>query len=60
MGELSRDYLRATGKHRLSMPIHIPGKAGKVYRAGGNLTLSGATVGTCTWEDYLAEQIPQH
>ena len=59
MGELSRDYLRATGKHRLSLPIHIPGKTGKVYRAGGNLTLSGATVGTRTWEDYLAEHISQ-
>jgi uncharacterized protein YbjT (DUF2867 family) len=59
MGELSRAYLRATGKHRLSMPIRIPGKAGKVYRAGGNLTLSGATVGTRTWEDFLAEHVTQ-
>jgi uncharacterized protein YbjT (DUF2867 family) len=58
-GELARDYLRAMGKHRLSMPIHIPGKAGKVYRAGRNLTLSGATVGTRTWEDYLAEHVAQ-
>jgi uncharacterized protein YbjT (DUF2867 family) len=55
LGELARDYLEATGKHRLSLPIRVPGKAGKVYRAGGNLTLTGATQGTRTWEDYLKE-----
>jgi uncharacterized protein YbjT (DUF2867 family) len=57
LGELARDYLRATGKHRLSLPIHVPGKAGKVYRAGGNLTLSGADTGTHTWEDFLSAQV---
>ena len=56
VGELARDYLKATGKRRLSLPVRVPGKAGKVYRAGGNLTLSGADVGTRTWEDFLAEQ----
>ncbi|MEV5965054.1 NAD(P)H-binding protein [Kribbella sp. NPDC051952] len=56
LGELARDYLRATGKRRPSLPIHVPGKAGKVYRSGGNLTLSGADVGTRTWEDFVAEQ----
>jgi uncharacterized protein YbjT (DUF2867 family) len=57
LGELARNYLRAKGKHRLSMPIRVPGKVGKVYRAGGNLTLTGATIGTRTWEDFLAEHI---
>lgn len=56
MAELTRDYLNATGKRRLSLPIRVPGKAGKIYRAGGNLTLSGADVGTRTWEDYVAER----
>jgi len=56
LGELARDYLKATGKRRLSLPVRVPGKAGKVYRAGGNLTLSGADVGTRTWEDFLAVQ----
>lgn len=56
LGELARDYLKATGKRRLSLPVRVPGKAGKVYRAGGNLTLSGAHVGTRTWEDFLAAQ----
>ena len=57
LGELARDYLRVTGKHRLSVPIHVPGKAGKVYRAGGNLTVSGADVGTRTWEDFLSDHV---
>ena len=56
LGELAADYLRVTGKRRLKLPIRVPGKAGKVYRAGGNLTLSGATVGTHTWEEYLTGQ----
>lgn len=55
LGELARDYLKATGKRRLSLPVRVPGKAGKVYRAGGNLTLSGADVAERTWEDFLAE-----
>ncbi|WP_132148932.1 SDR family oxidoreductase [Kribbella antiqua] len=54
LGELARDYLEATGKRRLSLPIRVPGKAGKVYRSGGNLTVTGATVGTRTWEDFVA------
>jgi len=54
LAELTRDYLRVTGKHRLSLPIRVPGKAGEVYRAGGNLTLSGAEVGSHTWEDFVA------
>lgn len=56
LGELARDYLKATGKRRLSLPVRVPGKAGKVYRAGGNLTLDGADSGTRTWEAFLTEQ----
>jgi uncharacterized protein YbjT (DUF2867 family) len=54
LGELIRGYLKATGKSRLTMPIRIPGKAGRSYRAGENLTLEGATLGTRSWEDFLA------
>lgn len=57
LAELARDYLRTTRKRRLSLPIRVPGKAGKVYRAGGNLTLTGATVGTHTWEEFVAAQV---
>jgi uncharacterized protein YbjT (DUF2867 family) len=57
MGELVRGYLEAVGKRRLMVPIRMPGKAGRAYRAGENLTLTGATVGARTWEDFLAERL---
>ena len=56
MSELIRGYLRASGKHRLLMPVHLPGKAGRAYRAGENLSIDGA-VGRRTWEDFLAERL---
>jgi uncharacterized protein YbjT (DUF2867 family) len=54
MGDLVRSYLTASGKHRVLLPIRIPGKAGKAYRAGDNLTLDGALMGQGTWEAFLA------
>ncbi|WP_406297990.1 NAD(P)H-binding protein [Embleya sp. NBC_00888] len=57
MRELSRSYLQACGRRRPMMPVRFPGKAGRAYRAGENLTLEGATVGTRTWEDFLAERV---
>jgi uncharacterized protein YbjT (DUF2867 family) len=56
MEELNRDYLAAQGKRRMKLPVRIPGKAGRAYRAGENLTLEGALVGTRAWEDFVAEQ----
>jgi uncharacterized protein YbjT (DUF2867 family) len=58
MADLVRGYLRARGKHRLTMPVRVPGKAGRVYRAGENLSLEGADIGTRPWEDFLAERLP--
>jgi uncharacterized protein YbjT (DUF2867 family) len=55
LGDLLRDYLKATGKRRLVLPAPLPGKAGRAYRDGVNLTLEGADLGTRTWEDFLAE-----
>ncbi|WP_433370710.1 SDR family oxidoreductase [Streptosporangium sp. CA-115845] len=57
MAELSREYLRACGRRRLMMPVRMPGKVGRAYRAGENLSLEGATVGRRTWEDFLAERV---
>ncbi|WP_267906775.1 hypothetical protein [Nocardia gipuzkoensis] len=34
----------------------MPGKAGRVYRAGENLATDGAEVGKLTWAYYLAER----
>ena len=60
MAELSRGYLQTRGKHRLMIPVRIPGKAGRAYRAGDNLTLTGASVGTRTWEEFLAERLSRN
>jgi uncharacterized protein YbjT (DUF2867 family) len=57
IAELIRGYLRARGKRRLMMPVRIPGKAGRAYRAGENLSLEGADVGKRTWENFLAERL---
>ena len=56
MADLTRGYLRAHGKHRVLMPVRMPGKAGRAYRAADNLTLDCAAVGERTWEDFLAER----
>jgi uncharacterized protein YbjT (DUF2867 family) len=53
MKQLVRDYLTTAGKHRLTVPVRLPGKAGKAYRGGRNLTLDGDH-GTHTWEEFLA------
>ncbi|MFE3251383.1 SDR family oxidoreductase [Streptomyces sp. NPDC059209] len=57
LGELCGGYLRASGKRRPTVPLRIPGKAGRAYRAGENLTLDGADLGRRTWEDFLAERV---
>lgn len=57
MADLVRGYLRARGKSRPMMPVRIPGKAGRAYRAGANLSLEGADVGKRTWEEFLAERL---
>jgi uncharacterized protein YbjT (DUF2867 family) len=53
MQDLLNDYLRATGRRRLVVPMRIPGGAAKAQRAGANLTLEHAT-GKRTWEEFIA------
>ncbi|MET9479124.1 NAD(P)-binding oxidoreductase [Streptomyces sp. NPDC006638] len=48
-----RAYLRVTGRKRPLLPVRMPGKAGRVYRADGNLSLDGTDLGTRTWEEFL-------
>ncbi|MFI6785909.1 SDR family oxidoreductase [Nonomuraea sp. NPDC050383] len=55
MEELARDYLRASGKRRLVVPMRTPGRAAAAFREGANLA-PGRAVGRRTWEDFLAEQ----
>lgn len=60
MGELLRDYLRASHLRRALVPMRLPGKAARAVRAGANLTPDHA-VGKRTWEEFLAERVrPRH
>ncbi|MEU3978741.1 NAD(P)H-binding protein [Streptomyces sp. NPDC026672] len=54
---LAAPYLRLRGKRRPALPVRIPGKAGRAYRAGANLTLKDADQGKHTWEDFLEERL---
>ena len=56
MADLLRGYLRARGKHRLLVPVRLPGRAARAFRAGANLAPERA-VGHRTWEDFLAERV---
>ncbi len=53
VADLIRTYLRAHGKRRALAPVPFPGKAGRVYRAGANLSLDGADTGHRTWENFV-------
>jgi len=52
MRELIRGYLRAFGKHRALVPLRLPGRAARAFRAGANLAPDRA-VGRRTWEEFL-------
>jgi uncharacterized protein YbjT (DUF2867 family) len=54
VADLLRAYLRVRLKHRLMVPVWLPGKAARAVRAGANLSPERA-VGQRTWENFLAE-----
>jgi hypothetical protein len=56
MKDLVRSYLLATHRRRLILPVKLPGKAARAFRAGANLAPEQA-VGHRTWEDFLAERV---
>ncbi|MCC8247510.1 SDR family oxidoreductase [Saccharothrix luteola] len=58
LADLVRGYLAARDKRRPALPVRMPGKAGRAYRAGGNLAGPGAARGRRPWEDFLAERVP--
>jgi uncharacterized protein YbjT (DUF2867 family) len=58
LADLTRRYLAVRGRRRPFLPVRIPGKAGKAYRAGDNLAAATADRGTRTWEEFLAERRP--
>ena len=57
LGELVGGYLQARGRRRAMMPVRMPGKAGRAYRAGLNLSLEGIDVGRRSWEEFLVERL---
>jgi uncharacterized protein YbjT (DUF2867 family) len=55
--DLLRGYLRATKRRRRPIvPVWLPGKAARAFRAGANLALEQA-VGHRTWEEFLADRV---
>ena len=52
LAELIRGYLRATHRNRLIIPVPLPGKAARAFRAGANLAPDRA-VGRRKWEEFL-------
>ncbi|WP_431874439.1 SDR family oxidoreductase [Amycolatopsis sacchari] len=52
--DLARAYLAATRRSRPIVALPVPGKAGRAFRAGANLTPERA-VGRITFEQYLEE-----
>ncbi|MFD1150634.1 SDR family oxidoreductase [Saccharothrix hoggarensis] len=51
--DLAGAFLRATGRRRPLLPVRLPGRTFRAYRAGGHLAPDHAD-GTVTFEDYLA------
>jgi uncharacterized protein YbjT (DUF2867 family) len=57
--DLFRGYLRATKRRRRPIvPVWLPGKAARAFRAGANLAPEQA-VGHRPWEEFLAERLSQ-
>jgi hypothetical protein len=56
MTGLLRGYLQASRTHRLIVPVWLPGKATRAFRAGANLAPDRA-VGQRTWEEFLAARV---
>ncbi len=54
--ELLRGYLRAAQRRRPIVPVWLPGKAAREFRAGGNLAPE-QDAGHRTWEEFLADRV---
>jgi uncharacterized protein YbjT (DUF2867 family) len=54
--DLFRSYLTATHRHRLVLPVWMPGS--KPVRNGALLPSAGYTEGTKTWDQFLAARLP--
>ncbi|HJQ04570.1 MAG TPA: NAD(P)H-binding protein [Nocardioides sp.] len=54
MDRMMRQWLRATGRRRLLVPVPMAGKAGRQVDAGGLLPGPGATLAGVTFAEWLA------
>lgn len=50
--ELAATWLRAYGRRRLVVPVPFPGRLGRAFREGANLSPGGASDGM-TWQRYV-------
>jgi uncharacterized protein YbjT (DUF2867 family) len=55
--DLLRGYLKASGRHRWVLPVRIPGT--RAVRDGALLPPPGHTLGSRTWDQFLAAQLRQ-
>ena len=55
--DLLRDYLKASNRRRLVLPVRIPGT--RAVRNGALLPPPGHTVGSKTWQQFLATELGQ-
>jgi uncharacterized protein YbjT (DUF2867 family) len=53
--DLARAYLRAAVRHRLLLPVPVPGRVAAGFRAGGHLA-PGHADGKRTFEEFLAQR----
>ena len=51
--DMLHSYLESTDRHRLIVPLRMPGKAARAFREGANLAPDRA-VGQETWQEFLA------
>lgn len=56
MADLVRAYLRVSGRRRPIVPMPLPGRAAREFRAGANLAPDRA-VGRRTWDEFLATRV---
>jgi uncharacterized protein YbjT (DUF2867 family) len=55
VADAARSHVRAAGKHRLLLPVRLPGAAGRGFRAGLHLA-PRHTESTITWDDFLTRR----
>lgn len=54
--DLAEAYQRSVGRRKPIVPLWLPGKAARAFRAGGNLTPENAT-GVGTFEEFLSSRV---